>query len=132
MNDIEWKSSYEVGNAEIDSEHKVFVILIQKINTALKDKSSDKKIERLIRELSLYTEFHFCSEENVMIDTAYPDAVEHKAKHEELLGQLKNLIFMFDLENRDLNKLIEFLLQWFVGHTINEDKKLAAYLKNKI
>jgi hemerythrin len=28
---IEWDKKYEVGNLEIDSEHKVFVRIIQKI-----------------------------------------------------------------------------------------------------
>lgn len=126
---VQWKRKYEVGNLEIDSEHKVFVKIIQKIHQAMTHHDANTKVERLVRELFKYADFHFCSEENIMLDVQYPGFAEHKRRHEELLAQLKTKVFMYDLDLRDLESLIDFLVEWFVNHTVNVDKKLAKYLE---
>ena len=83
--EIEWKEEYEVGNFEIDSQHKTFVGIIFKLQQAvLKGKSTDYT-DRLLLELFKYTEFHFCSEENLMLDVCYPDVRRHQDEHKKLL-----------------------------------------------
>ena len=85
MDIVCWQKSYSVGNEQIDNEHKVFVEIIGRIHDAvLKEKSIDD-IKRLMRELETYAVFHFVSEENIMIDSEFPELEEHKKEHEKLL-----------------------------------------------
>ena len=127
---IEWNAAYEVGNFEIDSEHKIFVRIIQKLQNA--NSSGDKQlVELLFVELLKYAEFHFCSEENIMIMNSYPNLLNHKKEHEKLLAELRNRIFSLKYEYTDFDKLEKFLYDWFVNHTSSEDLKLASFLNNK-
>ncbi len=125
---IKWDEKYEVGNVEIDSEHKVFVRIIQKINAASEAGADRKFIGRLLLELSKYAEFHFVSEENIMIAACYPYMIHHKKEHEALLAQLRNFVFLFENNMLDMKEMIAFLIEWFVTHTIKKDRQLAAYL----
>ncbi len=131
MTHIEWDNKYEVGNIEIDSEHKVFVRILQKIISAV-EKKNHKHIERLVNEIYKYADFHFHSEETVMIEIDYPDLSTHKKEHEKLLIELGNRISVSgDGEYiRPMTELINFLMDWFINHTVSVDKKLANYLRD--
>lgn len=131
MAKIEWDKKFEVGNIEIDSEHKTFVRIVQKIICAKEKKKEHKYIERLIYEIYKYADFHFFSEETVMIEIDYPDMQNHKKEHENLLLELRNMISIVGNTNleRPLDDFIKFLLSWFANHTVNVDKKLADYIK---
>ena len=127
---IEWDKKYEVGNLEIDSEHKVFVRIIQKIIRATEMKKDHNYLERLIYEMLKYADFHFFSEETVMMEMNYPDITSHQKEHEKLLLKLRDMVSIVELEDysRPMVDLIQFLTDWFVTHTITVDKKLADYL----
>jgi len=130
MNIVCWQNSYSVGNEQIDNEHRVFVEIIGRIHDAvLKEKSTDH-IKRLMRELETYAVFHFVSEENIMVDSAFPGLGEHKKEHEKLLKTLDSKIKKIASHEVDPKTLVYFLVEWFVEHTTNRDLKLAKHLKN--
>ncbi|MBD3306280.1 bacteriohemerythrin [candidate division KSB3 bacterium] len=129
--EIAWKKTYEVGNLEIDAEHKIFVRIIQKIQRALEHTTEKGYLERLVIELYKYADFHFCSEENVMIAVGYPELAHHQEAHKQLLVELSSLISVFGEEKRELQNLPQFLMNWFVNHTLAEDKKVGNYIKHE-
>lgn len=131
MGNIQWNSSIEVGNFEIDAEHKLFVSIIQKIENEILKKGNKDYIISLVNELLKYTEFHFLSEENIMIREGYPQHLEHKKIHERLLIDLRDKIFTLKYEYIDFNELLQFLFHWFQGHTSIEDLKFAQFLNDK-
>jgi len=131
MSTIKWSKKFEVGNFEIDAEHKIFVKIIQKIQNAKKNNRDKQFIESLVLELLKYAQFHFCSEENIMIENQYPDLLQHKKEHEQLLAELRNRIFSLKYEYIDFDNLESFLIRWFKNHTTTEDLKLASHLNEK-
>ena len=132
MPTIKWDKKYEVGNVEIDSEHKVFVRIIQKIENATEMRKNHSYVERLIYELLKYADFHFYSEETVMMEMNYPDIAMHKKEHQKLLLKLRDMVSIVEHEDysRPMIDLIQFLTDWFVNHTTTVDKKLADCLEN--
>lgn len=130
MTHIKWDKKFEVGNMEIDSEHRVFVRILQKIIYSV-DKKNHKHTERLVNEIYKYADFHFHSEETIMIEMGYPDLTAHKKEHETLLIKLRDLISIIGYEDhiRPMADFISFLTNWFTDHTLTTDKKLADYLK---
>lgn len=130
MSSIKWDKKYEVGNVEIDSEHKVFVRIIQKIAHATEMGKNHNYLERLIYELLKYADFHFYSEETVMMEVNYPGIANHQKEHQKLLLKLRDIVSSVEVEDysRPMDDLIKFLTDWFVTHTITVDKKLADYL----
>lgn len=126
---ITWKKEYEVGILEIDAEHRVFVKTIQKINDAYVNNYDKKYIGSLIRELYKYVDFHFLSEENIMLHMKYPEYAAHKQEHLILLEKLTEIIGSFDIEFIDRKELIAFLIKWFYEHTVRIDQKFARFLR---
>ncbi|MDH5612151.1 MAG: bacteriohemerythrin [Gammaproteobacteria bacterium] len=131
MSDIKWEKRYEIGHDRIDFEHQIFVDLIAKIDDAVKLGNDDNYVERLLNELRVYAVFHFISEENIMYLAGYPDYDTHKQHHDELLANFSQKIMESQLEKHKLEALIIFLKDWFVSHTLNEDKKIASFVEGK-
>lgn len=127
---ITWKKEFEIGVQEIDFEHQVFVRIIQKIDAAYANNYNKEYIGFLIKELFKYVDFHFISEENIMIFHNYPEYKNHKKEHDSLLNRLAEIIGVFESEFIDRIELTELLLNWFIEHTTKTDKKLGNYLRS--
>ncbi|EXJ16705.1 bacteriohemerythrin [Imhoffiella purpurea] len=129
MIDIQWDDKFSVGHARIDHEHQVFLDLIRNVSLADDQKAPRERILRLLTEIRKYADFHFYSEENIMIDHAYPDYEAHKREHAMLVSSLDNRIHQYRLEeDDDLGSMVEFLFQWFALHTTGSDKKLVSHI----
>ena len=119
-----------LGSEQIDNEHKVFVEIIGRIHDAVLKEKSINDIKRLIRELETYAVFHFVSEENIMIDSEFPELEEHKKEHEKLIETRDNKIKKIISREVNPDTLVYFLVNWFVEHTTNRDPKLAKHLRH--
>ncbi len=129
--DLNWKDQYNTGISEIDYQHRYFLSLIKRITTVIRDKKDHTYCQRLFMELVYYTKFHFYSEENIMVYFNYPYLKEHQRIHHDLVDLLTNEINSMDDDSDGYSHFIEFLLQWFVKHSMEEDKKIASYIKHR-
>jgi len=129
--DFKWEKRYEIGHSRIDFEHQIFVDLIQKIAHEVKLGTNKKYMERLLYEIRKYTEFHFISEENIMYSINYPEYETHKKLHEGLLETFSQQLMGIELNEQTIDTFLDFLGGWFVNHTLNEDKKIANFVKGK-
>lgn len=77
MEKLVWKQAYCIGIDKIDNEHKIFFDLVAEMQEISKQEFNKNKIDRFLRELVKYAEFHFFSEENLMIDIDYPEKDNH-------------------------------------------------------
>lgn len=131
MTSIEWNSKYELGSDQIDTQHQILFNIIKKLNQAKNDELDKQYIESLYSELLKFSEFHFCSEENIMIENSYPGYISHRKEHEKVLSDLRNRLFSLKYEYIDFANLETFLIDWFSHHTSTEDAQLVAFLKDK-
>ena len=131
MSDIKWQKQYEIGHERIDFEHQIFVDLIAKIDDAVQLKKDPDYIERLLDELRAYATFHFISEENIMYTIDYPEYKLHTQHHNKLLETYSQKMMAIDLGEETTADLIIFLKDWFVNHTLNEDIKIAEFVRGK-
>lgn len=131
MSDIEWKKKYEIGHPRIDFEHRIFVDLISRIIDAVDENKDEEYLQRMIYELRKYTEFHFVSEENIMYSVSYPDYDSHVESHRELLERFSQKKMEMDLGEKTIEQFLRFLLDWFVNHTLSEDRKIANFVLGK-
>ncbi len=128
MSGLQWHSWFEIGHERIDFEHRIFLDLINTLQRCI-NRSNDNEIHRALVELKKYAEFHFVSEQNIMIECDYPDYDAHHVLHNALLGELDGYILAVESKTRSLEMMVSFLYDWFVTHTINEDLKLSSHVK---
>lgn len=128
MINIQWDRKFELGNERIDAEHRIFLDLIKGLSTLAPPHDDPERVARLLRELQRYAEFHFVSEENLMLDVGYPDYEMHRNEHTMLLSTLGTEIRKWSQTPALLDHLVRFLFEWFALHTTQVDKKLARYI----
>ncbi|MCW8854729.1 MAG: bacteriohemerythrin [Gammaproteobacteria bacterium] len=131
MSDVKWDKKYEIGHDRIDFEHQIFVDLVSRLDDAVHIHGDKDYIQRLLNELLAYTKFHFISEENIMISNNYPDYDEHRRHHMDLLERYNQNMMRILLDEEDMDDFIIFLKEWFIKHTVLEDKKIAKFIQKK-
>lgn len=124
---IEWDPSYEIGIARVDFEHRIFADLINDLARRVKERRDRLSITRTLREVMKYADFHFLSEENLMEECAYPGFREHKELHRELQRTLKEKAIALAAGQDNPDDLLNFLVVWFLQHTVHEDRRIAIY-----
>jgi hemerythrin len=127
MDEIEWKDKYLLGNNLIDNQHLAFADLINKFIRAHKSGKENNYLDRLIMEIQKYGEFHFVSEENYMMERNYPGLEEHKIQHVKLIEQFSLAVNYIELGTKNYDSFICFIVDWFKGHTVTQDKQIVDY-----
>lgn len=130
---IEWSPGYVLGVEDMDLQHHFFANLINRLAVELHDSDDPDYQTALVSELNAYARFHFLSEENIMRRHNYPALEQHKQHHRELLEQLSNYGGMFMLKRSEHlgDKVISFLSEWFLAHTLREDRQFAEFLQQQ-
>jgi len=129
--DIQWDKRFEVGHLRIDHEHQVFLDLIRNVSQAAEAGEPKEWCMRLLNEVRKYADFHFFSEENIMLRVGFPDYPEHHAKHVELQAILDDRIHAYSQNQLDLEAVVVFMFDWFALHTTKMDKKIGKYINSE-
>lgn len=126
---LKWDSKYELGNDRIDAEHRIFLGLIVDFQEAAAIDTPKDKLLRIFKEICKYAEFHFLSEENIMIDHGYPELEHHTNSHQKLLAEANNKLYQLHAGTISADEAFNFLFNWFAFHTSSEDKSLVGYIQ---
>ena len=127
-----WKSEYNIGNLKIDQEHQKLFSIARKTLSVVKlnnDEQEIGKIKELITELFTYVGTHFSNEQKYMKEVKYPELENHILLHKNLLDMLTNLISQLNtMELKEIEKsLYSFIEEYFIRHIILEDKKINLW-----
>ena len=120
---ISWKEKYAIGNKMIDEQHKVIFSICDKIMKLQQTEVLIDKFDK-ISELRAYTGFHFLQEEAYMKKINYDGYEEQKAEHDKFIEKLLdvNLRDIDDNQDKYIEKLLVFVLDWLCNHIIKKDK----------
>ena len=121
--ELHWKADYETEVREIDLQHRFFMDLINRMHEELQASADLDYRDRLFQELSNYARFHFISEENLMFKFGYPDLERHRQMHRHLIDELS-----WRAQEKSYEAIFEFLVRWFVAHTVDEDARIGRFL----
>jgi hemerythrin len=121
---LEWKDSYQTGDAEIDAQHRS---LFEDVAKVLAAKDRDGLLHctlALIRN----TQSHFDHEEKVMRKIGYPDINGHFKQHTDLMAKITVFsegVAKGTVSNADVE---QFVVGWLLGHIQTSDAKLTTYI----
>jgi len=128
---IELDNLHSSGIEEVDSQHREMNKLLRRLKI-LQEKGSPKELVlRILKEGMKYVEYHFASEENLMLVIKYPELGHHELEHEKLLRSLKYKLKAYQDDLESLASIMSFLTNWFLSHTQEEDTKIGVYLKSQ-
>jgi len=132
MENIIWDPAWNIGHAEIDTQHQKWIEIFNRLHSAVlseSDEDPDEVQRATLKEMFAYTHYHFDSEEKLMKETNYPEAHGHWRLHknfdttvyEKYRGLKGNALIL----NSDLLSLMK---NWLLGHIQTEDQKFGRYL----
>lgn len=126
---IEWNDKFSVGVPSVDHEHRQLIELINIFQRKLDDGSSiDTKLEYL-GETYAKISAHFALEEKLMRNFQYEHYEDHKADHERLLDQLRDIMDATEDEGKTNNDALGTELEvWFSRHF----QEMDAHLHGKL
>ncbi len=125
MSLIEWDEKFSVGVASVDHEHRELIGLVNETYDRLKRPDADITVLDFLGEIYTRISAHFALEEKLMRASRYDQYPEHKADHERLLDEIRDI--MDDYEDKrifDAEQFAQRLESWFTGHFRTHDARL--------
>jgi hemerythrin len=127
-----WGPMFEVGVQQIDTQHRKLFDLANELADAVRAGKGLLPLGTILNELTTYTQTHFSSEEQLMVQNGYPATAEHKAYHQELIKQVSDFKRSFLAGDVGIvDKTLQFFTDWLAKHIMETDKALARDLKQK-
>ena len=131
MSLIEWDEKFSVGVAAVDHEHRELIGLVNATYDRLQRPDAGITVPDFLGEIYARIYAHFALEEKLMRASRYAHYAEHKADHERLLDEIRDI--MDDYEDGDSEAFDEqqFALRlgaWFTGHFRTHDARLHRNL----
>ena len=121
---IKWLDSYQIGNVEIDAQHRG---LFAAVNQFVNAKDRDSKLLCSLAMLRHAGE-HFEFEEDLMRRLKYPAIGDHFKEHTDLISSLTAFSEKVASDTLQSVEVESFLRDWLVNHMATSDAKLASYL----
>lgn len=130
---LEWSETYSVGSEMLDSQHKKWIDLYNRLDSLMRGESSEDlqnaKAE-VLHEMSEYVDYHFRSEEEYMRTIGYPGVDKHWRMHKDF----RSRIYQICRDHEDglivLNsEIMDTIRRWLVDHIVKQDVKIMDYLR---
>ncbi len=129
MSLLEWRDEFRIGIDEVDHEHQQLIGLINALHASLGAERSPEGIEAFLGEIFARISAHFALEEKDMQARDYPERPAHKADHERLLDDLRDI--MDEVHEQgvlDDARFSQRLGGWFGDHFRSHDVRLHRFL----
>ena len=126
---IEWKDEFCTGVPDVDHEHQEIINLINDLHDAMSGEKATISVMEFLGEIYAHVSAHFALEEKIMRAHRYDQYTEHKADHERLLDELRDI--MDDYEENAYFSDKEFASHvecWFTEHFKTRDARLHKHL----
>lgn len=126
---LEWRDDFNIGIEEVDHEHRELIGLINALHAELGGNRSGERVEAFLGEILASVSAHFALEEKVMRARHYDELAGHKADHEQLLDELRDLMDeQAGGEALDETAFSARLAEWFSAHFRTQDARLHKFL----
>jgi hemerythrin len=123
---IAWRKDFETGVADVDHEHRELVDLINALHAEIAKGADASRVHDFLGEVFARIAAHFALEESIMRKHRYDEYQAHKAEHEALLDEIRDI--MDEAEENYGKALAETVRDWFVDHFKSKDARLHKKL----
>lgn len=125
---LQWKEQYSVGISAVDYEHKELIDLINRLHDELTASGKKLSASAFFGDLFKGISAHFALEERFMRERHYDQLVQHKADHERLLDEIRDIMDEFEERAVASAELRARLDAWFSRHFETHDARLHKAL----
>ncbi len=122
---IEWREEFCTGIRGVDYEHEALIGQINAVYELIEQNSDKDLVIDSLGEIYGSISAHFTLEEQMMQRHGYDQYAEHKAEHDRLLDEIRDITEEFEV-TVDLDKAAfqQKLADWFQLHFKTHDSRL--------
>ena len=125
-----WRQEFNLGVAELDSQHQQLVVMLSDLHDAMLEGEGSAVLGPVFSGLVDYTLSHFAAEEAWMHRLGYPGVVRHRLQHGELTDRVLELRARLDRGEGNLTvDTLQFLRDWLSGHILATDQQLVPLFR---
>ncbi|HLO77753.1 MAG TPA: bacteriohemerythrin [Magnetospirillum sp.] len=126
-----WNEAYGVGNAMLDSDHRILINLLNQLHDATETGQSHAVVGTVINVLVEYAEHHFRREEGLMAAAGYPDLAAHRQCHRQLEAQVRAIRDRWSSGERGAldDEVMGMLKKWLTDHILGADKSYRPWIE---
>jgi hemerythrin len=115
---------------EIDQQHQKLINMLNRLNDAVKNNESREDIYVIIDDVITFTRLHFATEEQLMVQSGYPEIEAHKNRHKQLIQEALHLKEKLDYVGEQM--FTEWFNHWpfanILAHIQYADKQIEAHI----
>ncbi len=127
---IEWREEFKVGDPSVDHEHQGMIELLNELHASLEGEVDKEAVSRFLGEVHARIGAHFALEEQIMRERGYDQYEDHKADHERLLDDIRDI-----MDRHESGAFVDYqeelsshLQEWFTAHFKTKDARLHKKL----
>lgn len=127
---LQWKDEYRLGHDLIDFDHQILFNLTNELHGRVERSEGTEQIAITIDCLLEYVQRHFAREEEIFLDSDYPNSEKHIARHREMEKTVLDIKSLY--ENNpgalDAAEVLKFLKKWLTRHILKMDREFFPYI----
>ncbi len=128
-----WDDCFITGLTEVDDQHRYLVDLINRFGRLVtkNDELLLDEIEKVFKDLTNYTEYHFTEEETLMKKASIDDHhfKQHRKEHANFLQEVIKVKKTITANHpSSAMSLLKFLTYWLAYHILGIDKSMAKQI----
>jgi len=125
MTSIEWRNEYRTGIDGVDYEHEQLILQINRLLELIASRAERERVLDGLGDIYGSIAAHFALEEQTMQRRGYDAYLEHRADHERLLDDIRELADDYEAAAQiDEHEFGERLAAWFQHHFQTHDARL--------
>lgn len=132
MTQLMWSHECIVGVQAMDDQHGILMDTLNELRLMLVRGADRRDICLQLERLIDFTQMHFHSEEQLLLQQGFPGAEEHRTAHHALLARLYTAM---EHLNRDevihFSALLQFLPSWYLDHVEQLDQPYGNWLNER-
>jgi len=127
---VTWRKEFETGVTDVDHEHRELVELINSLHDEIAAGAGRNRIHDFLGEVFARIAAHFALEESIMRKHQYDEYEAHKAEHEILLDEIRDIMDRAESGSAEDygSALSETVRDWFINHFKSKDARLHKNL----
>lgn len=126
---------FKLSSTTVDHQHERVIHLVMKASGLAKDPEDRDKLRATFHEFGDALREHFSDEEQILANIKHPKLDEHRAEHQNMLGELESIRQRVAGHGGDWTfqdealSILNFMLGVTVGHMLGSDLDCALALQ---
>lgn len=124
-----WSERFSIGLKRIDHQHQQLFKIINDLISNQNAAPGSEFIAAILDRMTKYIDYHFKTEERVMMEYGYPEYALQVREHTEF--KMKTTRFCMDhtAAKTDLTgEMLDYLQNWLTNHILQSDLRFKDFL----